>query len=191
MSRVMDRKRYQGLIYQSAIFLLITFLTSFGGMSSAFAHAEIVSSNPASGSVLVEGPESITLSWSEEITTEASQIRVIDSFGVAQTSELKLSVIEDRTTAVLTLSERLPAGNWSITWRVVSADGHLVGGLIPFTVGVLDGGDMSAYSVDDSSIITSSNSRLDRGVEAVTWIGLLISAGLLLGSSYYFSLLMF
>jgi methionine-rich copper-binding protein CopC/putative copper export protein len=177
-------------LFRAASVTVIILIFSLGFLSNASAHAEIVSSNPASGSVLVEGPDSITLSWSEEITTEASQIRVIDSFGVAQSSELELSVIEDRTTAVLTLSERLPAGNWSITWKIVSADGHLVSGLIPFTVGVLDGGDMTAYSVDDSSIITSSNSRLDRGVEAVTWIGLLISAGLLLGGSYYFSLLM-
>jgi methionine-rich copper-binding protein CopC len=177
-------------LFRAASVTVIILIFSLGFLSNASAHAEIVDSYPVAGSELSEGPSKITLTWSEEITTDKSQIRIIDSLGEVQDSEMSLENSNGRTIATLSVDEKLPNGSWSVTWKVVSADGHLVGGLIPFTVGVLDGGDLSAYSVDDSSIITSSNSRLDRGVEAVTWIGLLISAGLLLGGSYYFSLLM-
>lgn len=177
-------------LFRAAFVTVIMLIFSLGFLSNASAHAEIVGSYPVAGSKLSEGPSKITLTWSEEITTDKSQIRIIDSLGVVQDSEFSLENSNDRSIATLLLDDNLPNGSWSITWKVVSADGHLVGGLVPFSVGTADEAGFTDYSVDDSSIITSSNSRLDRGVEAVSWILFLISAGLLLGSSYFISTLM-
>ena len=176
-------------LFRAAWVTLIILISSLGFLSNASAHAEIVDSYPTAGSELSEGPSKITLTWSEEITTDKSQIRIIDSLGEVQDSEMSLENSNGRTIATLTVDEKLPNGSWSVTWKVVSADGHLIGGLVPFSVGIVDEAVVTDYSVDDSSIITSSNSRLDRGVEAATWILLLISAGLLLGGSYFISAL--
>ena len=176
-------------LFRAAWVTLIILISSLGFLSNASAHAEIVDSYPTAGSELSEGPSKITLTWSEEITTDKSQIRIIDSLGEVQDSEMSLENSNGRTIATLTVDEKLPNGSWSVTWKVVSADGHLIGGLLPFSVGIVDEAVVTDYSVDDSSIITSSNSRLDRGVEAATWILLLISAGLLLGGSYFISAL--
>ena len=182
-------RSYKGL-FRAASVMVIILISSLGFLSNASAHAEIVDSYPTAGSELSEGPSKITLTWSEEITTDKSQIKIIDSLGDVQDSEFSLENSNDRSIATLLLDDNLPNGSWSITWKVVSADGHLVGGLVPFSVGTADEAVFTDYSVDDSYIITSSNSRLDRGVEAVSWILLLISAGLLLGSSYFISALM-
>ena len=176
-------------LFRAAWVTLIILISSLGFLSNASAHAELQLSNPVAGSELSEGPSKITLTWSEEITTDKSQIRIIDSLGEVQDSEMSLENSNGRTIATLTVDEKLPNGSWSVTWKVVSADGHLIGGLVPFSVGIVDEAVVTDYSVDDSSIITSSNSRLDRGVEAATWILLLISAGLLLGGSYFLSIL--
>jgi methionine-rich copper-binding protein CopC len=176
-------------LFRAASITVIILLLSLGFLSNASAHAEIVDSYPVAGSKLSEGPSKITLTWSEEITTDKSQIRIIDSLGEVQDSEMSLENSNGRTIATLSLDEKLPNGSWSVTWKVVSADGHLVGGLLPFSVGIIDEAIVTDYSLDDSSIITSSNSRLDRGVEAAIWILLLISAGLLLGGSYFPSIL--
>lgn len=176
-------------LFRAASVTVIILISSLGFLSNASAHAEIVDSYPIAGSVLTEGPNKVTLTWSEEITTDKSQIRIIDSLGEVQDSELSIENTNGSTIATLLLYDNLPNGGWSVTWKVVSADGHLVGGVVPFSVGIEDGAVIADYSVDGSSIITSSNSRLDRGVEAVSWILLLISAGLLLGGSYFISAL--
>ena len=190
MSRVIGRKWLEsGRIY-AAVFITVLFFISFGGLSSAFAHAELVDSNPRAGSSMEKVEGKITLTWSEKITTAIEQIRVIDSIGDEEEFELELVEGEAGTSANLLLNRELPSGNWLVSWKVVSADGHLINGVVPFSVGEvgsLDGGEVGFY---DSSIDSNSSfSRLDRAVEAVSWIALLISAGLLLARHFMFALL--
>lgn len=99
------------------------------GTASAFAHAHLHNSTPADGSVVASSPPVATLTFSEAALVTAAWLQKGDgpkeSLGsLPQKSAPKVSI-------------PLPAlagGSYSLSWRVVSEDGHVMGGEIHFTV---------------------------------------------------------
>ncbi len=98
--------------------------------SSAFAHAALNSASPADGSVLPSAPSEMTLSFSEPVSPLA--LRLIGPDG--QATPLDQVQLRDRT-LVIAAPAGLSPGTHVISWRVVSADGHPVGGAILFSIG--------------------------------------------------------
>jgi copper transport protein len=102
---------------------------------AATAHGALLSSDPAGGSSLARAPAAVTLRFSERPDSRLSTVRVLDSGGrvVAggparpvggRPEELRLPVAG------------LPAGGYTVSWRVVSAvDGHRTDGVFGFGVG--------------------------------------------------------
>lgn len=100
--------------------------------SPAAAHATLLSSDPADGSVLERQPEAISLQFSERVSVQADGIRVVDASGDRVD---RGAAAADGATATSPLRDDLPDGTYVVSWRVVSADGHPVRGAFTFSVG--------------------------------------------------------
>ena len=98
--------------------------------SPAFAHAELLRSIPADGSALKAAPASVTLVFGEEILP--------DGLGMVATSADGAKVDLGKptvsgTTVVAAWPPDAPGGSYKVAWRVVSADGHPISGVLSFS----------------------------------------------------------
>jgi copper transport protein len=116
-----------------------TFLLSFIGMLTllgpagpASAHAALISSSPAPGSVIGNSPTEITITFSEHVTPVTDRIQVLAPDGK------RISGTATVTGAVLHIPVRKaahPLGTYLVSYRVISADTHPVGAALTFSVG--------------------------------------------------------
>lgn len=155
--------------------------------ASAGAHAELESSVPAAGAAVEVSPERIELLFNEEVTTGADQVQLLDASGGARAVAVESSVGVNAAGAPASLvtvvpSEPLTPGTWVVSWKVVSADGHLVSGAVDFTVGAASAS--GSLASDESPALASD--RQDpaaeipsRVLEGMGWLAG-IAAGLLL-----------
>jgi copper transport protein len=98
--------------------------------SAALAHASLLASDPADGAALATAPATLTLSFNEPV--EPIAIRLVDGQGIASTVT---QISRDGANLILTSPVELAQGAHVLSWRVVSADGHPVGGSVTFWVG--------------------------------------------------------
>jgi copper transport protein len=109
---------------------LATLLSVVGFASGVSAHASLVSTEPGDGSVLARAPDTVQLRFNEVVAP--ALVRLIDAAGIARDDATVRAV--DRT-IVITLPEDLPRGTQVVSYRVISADGHPVGGSMVFSIG--------------------------------------------------------
>lgn len=109
---------------------LATLAFAIGFASPAWAHAALVSVEPASGSVLTVAPESVKLHFNELVTPGA--IRVIDGAGRVRDD---VDVRASGTTVSVAMPADLAEGTAVISYRVISEDGHPVAGSVLFSIG--------------------------------------------------------
>jgi copper transport protein len=109
---------------------LLVLLGSALGSTPTLAHATLVSSKPRDGAVVPVAPIELSLDFNEPV--QPLFVRLIDPAGTA-------TALSDYHTAGNTLAVRLPPGlgqgTHALSWRVVSADGHPVGGTVLFAIG--------------------------------------------------------
>jgi methionine-rich copper-binding protein CopC len=96
----------------------------------ASAHASLVRASPADQSSLATAPTTVKLSFDENIRMP-SVILVTNSDG-ASVAAGKTSVVDN---IVSTRVSTGSSGDYTVAYRVVSADGHPVSGRLSFTVG--------------------------------------------------------
>ncbi|MGC5221884.1 copper resistance protein CopC [Micromonospora sp. DT81.3] len=101
--------------------------------SPAFAHDELVSSDPAAGSVLTEAPAAVLLTFSAELTTGegATEVQVLDAAGTVVNDG---DALTEGTTVTQPLFPDLENGAYRVLWKVVSGDGHPISAEFAFTV---------------------------------------------------------
>ena len=98
-------------------------------------HATLLRSTPAANSRIAKFPEAVRLVFSEQIVPELSQITLVLSSG----DSVRLKVANDPHDVHTLIGTgpadaAWPGGPSKIVWRVLSADGHPVGGIFSFTV---------------------------------------------------------
>lgn len=98
--------------------------------SAASAHAALADSNPKDGATLTALPDQVTISLNEPVRDPA-QIAVLDTGGTRVNSE---TVAVANKTATSQILEQPGPGKYTMSYRVVSADGHPVTGTIAFTI---------------------------------------------------------
>ncbi|MFD3614332.1 copper resistance protein CopC [Streptomyces sp. NPDC058676] len=103
------------------------------GAAPASAHAALTGSDPQQGVVVDKAPTQVSLTFSEQVSTSADSLRVLDPKGKA-VQRGKPSNVSGTTYAVQLLSG-LPDGTYTVTYQVVSADSHPVSGAFTFSVG--------------------------------------------------------
>lgn len=96
------------------------------------AHDQLISSTPGAGEHFTNSPAEVTLTYSEDVLTIGALVLVTDMDGIDHVSG-PVELADSRVTAPL--EPALPSGSYDLKWRVVSADGHPISGIVPFTVG--------------------------------------------------------
>jgi methionine-rich copper-binding protein CopC len=119
--------------------LMLLFTAAFSALApAASAHNALVSSNPAADSIVPTAPTSIELVFNQDVKDFQSKIAITIT-GQAPV-EIVPTVSGPTVTANLTQVD-LPGRDatepmaWRIGYRIVSADGHPIAGLLDFTVG--------------------------------------------------------
>ena len=101
------------------------------GAAPAFAHTRLESSNPTDKSSVDAAPESVSLTFNEDVSAEFATMSVVGPDGTNyQTGQVSAGGGQV-STAVSPLG---PAGVYQIGYRVVSDDGHPVQGKVSFTL---------------------------------------------------------
>jgi copper transport protein len=101
--------------------------------SAAWAHATLLSSEPADGSVLTLPPKMVQLNFNESVAP--SVIGVIDAGGKAR----DVAARAVGQAVLIVLPDDLPTGTQIVSYRVVSQDGHPVAGSMVFSIGAVTG----------------------------------------------------
>ncbi|CAM3549457.1 copper resistance CopC family protein [Isoptericola cucumis] len=102
---------------------------------AASAHDELLSSKPADGQVATEVPAAVELTFSADLILTGVEIVVTNSGGKqVPTGSVGVSGSEVTTP----LPSDLASGDYDVTWRVVSSDGHPIDGSFSFTLDVPD-----------------------------------------------------
>jgi copper transport protein len=114
---------------------LATLLSALCFATIASAHASLVSVEPGDGSILALAPKTVQLRFNEAVTPAV--IKLIDAAGRARNDAVVDGAGE---TIVITLPENLPRGTQVVSYRVISADGHPVGGSMVFSIGAATAG---------------------------------------------------
>ena len=110
-----------------------TVTTALGFSSVAHAHADLDFSTPDDGAVLESAPEEVVLTFTEELFNELVEVSILDSAGeLVMVTEVEQTP-PPGTDVIVSWPGDLPAGEYSVAYRVVSEDGHPVTGQISFS----------------------------------------------------------
>ncbi|WP_217913817.1 copper resistance CopC/CopD family protein [Miltoncostaea marina] len=103
--------------------------------ATAFGHAVLKSSSPAADSKLAASPAAVTLTFTEPVQLlEERDADVVDSDGtVVSTSARKLP--GDARVLEVALRAGLPEGTYTVRYKIIGADSHVIRGLFVFGVG--------------------------------------------------------
>ena len=116
--------------------ILATSVVLVAGLMSqqALAHAHLKTETPAADTTLKTAPTELSLGFSEGIEPNFSKVTLSgpDKKSVA-TGALALAA-NDNTQAIVPLNTPLSAGKYTVSWHVVSVDGHKTEGQYSFTV---------------------------------------------------------
>jgi methionine-rich copper-binding protein CopC len=98
---------------------------------TAWAHAIIVSSSPAAGATVSKGDVAIRLRFNSRIDHARSRLKLFAPDGAEQALTPMPDTPADELDA---RAQTLSPGTWRLRWQVLSVDGHITRGDIPFTV---------------------------------------------------------
>ena len=105
----------------------------FVGASAAYAHSVLVGSTPSADAVLDELPDEFSVTMNEPLMAGAGDaafaLRVLGPGGL-YFGDGCLTIVDDTVSTDAAIGS---AGEYVLEWQVVSADGHYVSGVIPFT----------------------------------------------------------
>ncbi|TIL29763.1 copper resistance CopC/CopD family protein [Mesorhizobium sp.] len=142
----------------------IVLLAAIAAPGQAFAHAALVTTEPTDGAVLAQSPAQFSLTFSEPVSPLMLTLVRPDGTPVPLTS-FRLN----GQTLDIDNPQRLGSGTHVLSWRVISADGHPVGGSVLFSIGAPGAAPAVAEAVD-------------RGLRSAIWIGkVFLYVGLFLG----------
>jgi len=130
---------------------LIALLIALAPASEACAHASLVKAAPADGAVMPLPPATLTLTFNEPVAPLV--VRLIGPDGAPLAP---IAVTAQDTTVTISAPPALRRGTHVLSWRVISADGHPVGGSLMFSIGA-------------RSPAAQPENLADRGVRAALW----------------------
>jgi copper transport protein len=124
----------------------------------ALLHATLLRSSPAANSRIAQPPETIRLVFSEPVVPGLSQISLIDSDGIAR----QLQVASDPRNVRILVGTVGPIrrGQYKVSWRILSADGHPIGGSFSFFVESATPG-MAAPTASSTPLVSSDSTKRD------------------------------
>lgn len=115
---------------------------------TAFAHASLIESQPSNSSVLRSAPAAAVLRFNEPVAPLV--FKLVSPDGSIKPLN-QISVIPDGLNITLPRTEA--AGTYMLSWRVISADGHPVGGALSYSVGSPSSGAKSVATPSSPALI--------------------------------------
>jgi methionine-rich copper-binding protein CopC len=101
---------------------------------AALPHMRLLRSTPAANAMLTASPDAIRLWFSEPVDPKGSTVTVKGAGGAAVAlAPLTPDAAKDAP-LVATLAKPVPAGAYTVTWKGMSRDGHVVNGTFTFHV---------------------------------------------------------
>lgn len=116
-----------GMALAAALILALSTLWS----AEAGAHAVLLSTEPAADSVVERAPGAVVLRFNEPVRPVVA--RVIDVAGERATADGDARAVDTRVE--IPFPGTWSRGSYVVTWRVISTDGHPVGGAFRFSLG--------------------------------------------------------
>ena len=113
--------------------VLLAALVALALPAAASAHATLTKTEPEYGTRVERAPKVVRLHFDQSIDALPNAIHVYDAKGRLVSGRTLLSK-DERTIAAPVL--RLARGGYTVRWRAVSADGHVVSGVYTFGVRV-------------------------------------------------------
>ncbi len=102
---------------------------------AGWAHAQLLDTSPVSGSTVKVEPREVVFEFNQDVGGTLGAIRVYDAQG-NEVDDLNVSHPDgDEHWMGVGLKPRLPEGTYTGTYRVVSADTHIVYGGLVFSIG--------------------------------------------------------
>jgi copper transport protein len=127
-----DRSRVRKVFAACAGLAFGLLFTLLGPASPASAHAALVATDPANGTIVPDAPNKITLTFSESVQLVSGKIQVLGPDDKrADAGEPK----QDGDSVTIPLRSGGGRGTYLVSYRVISADSHPVGGTITYSVG--------------------------------------------------------
>ena len=123
--------RLVGGVVRGLVAVVVVLASSAVLTGAASAHAELVSADPANGSMVAAPPDHVELVFSENVGKPAA-IAVLDQAG-NEVDGGDLEVIDDTMRRAYDPSA-FSSGVYTISYQVTSADGHPISGEITFMV---------------------------------------------------------
>jgi copper transport protein len=103
--------------------------------STAFAHAQLLGTSPQSGSTVAVQPAQVIFKFNQAVAGTLGAVRVYDAQG-REVDDLAVSHPERQERWMgVGLKAHLPDGTYTATYRVISADTHIVYGGLIFNIG--------------------------------------------------------
>src|SRR5579871_2362931 len=112
----------------------------------AFAHASLLRAEPADGEVVAAAPAMLQLFFNEPVSPLV--FRLVGPDGTAVTPK----VAAENETVTIAAPAAMRRGTHVQSWRVISADGHPVGGAVMFSIGAATGPPQAAALVTDPAV---------------------------------------
>jgi copper transport protein len=125
--------------------LLLVVLAGLAAAPAAWAHASLVGSEPPAGATLAEPPATLRLDFNEPVSPLV--VRLVGPTGEAVTPAVKA-----QNSTLTIVPPRLGRGTYALSWRVISADGHPVGGAVLFSIGAPSAGPALAALDTDPAV---------------------------------------
>jgi copper transport protein len=101
--------------------------------AAAQAHANLLRTDPAAGSVVATAPAQVVLRFDQEVRDVSST--VTNDQGDAVAASPTHTAAGDVRALVIPLRPNLPDGDYTIRWRIVSTDGHIISGVFAIGIG--------------------------------------------------------
>ena len=99
----------------------------------AWGHASLVKSAPAQRAVLYRAPAKIQLWFNERLEIRYSSFSLLDAAGKAiDTGAIEVAADDPRS--IQAAIKPLPPGTYTVKYRVLSTDGHVVENRFSFTI---------------------------------------------------------
>jgi copper transport protein len=127
-----DRPRLRKVFAALAGLAFGLLFTLLGPASPASAHAALVDTDPGNGTVVPDAPNKVTLTFSETVQLVAGKIQVLGPDN-QRADQGKAS--QDGATVTIPLRAGGGRGTYLVSYRVISADSHPIGGTVTYSVG--------------------------------------------------------
>ncbi|EME51085.1 copper resistance protein [Rhodococcus ruber BKS 20-38] len=144
----------------------------------AAAHSVVIASTPAQGEQIARGPERVSLTFNEPLQESFAALTVVGPDGNLWS---KGDPTVEGPTVSVTVGELGPAGEYTIAYRVTSADGHPVSGTQVFTL-TQDGSGTPGAAASGNAVATDDS---DEDSGPAVWIFVVVAVVVLGGVLWF------